>query len=385
MLKLSIILFLFAFIAQSEIARLNIRRAGDWCATEFQQKRFTIVLNVGNIYAADGVYGIEAGIKYDNDKVIIRDILTATGTIFNQFEMKNTVHDSEDGYIQVSGAQISSQFIQVYGDSIVFAFYGEYKSACNDEAIFEIDYLYFTDKNAESIDKFTNMDRVETKITPEFELKNNYSLVVESLDGENLFIDSTSIVKIKVIKTFNANLNKFVLTGKIDSDKFRIINADINSIEGNISPVVLFDDSTISLNYELNSFVDVETDVDITLKALKYGEQNSNLSLNFQEINDCNCLGIINNIDLALESNLKDSTDTSIENEIAFESSTNLIDYLKYNNSFSEVEVLNRLCQTQAKEKISKIEETLNSLSNGLYFIKYNLGNETKIAKIILN
>ncbi|MCX7909249.1 MAG: T9SS type A sorting domain-containing protein [Ignavibacteria bacterium] len=185
----------------------------DVCGNE-NQRRFILVMSIGNVLRSDSLFGFNFQISYSKDKVKITDALYIN-TLAEFFDTKAVSINSKEG--KITGYAILMGMHPVYGNRPLIAFNGLWISECPDTAIFSVDFIEFTDEfkiNIDSLKPTMLYGEVLYSKDKVFELKANKDTI--SSKDSSVFFD----INVKVPK--NSRLNEFRINVISDFDAIKI-------------------------------------------------------------------------------------------------------------------------------------------------------------------
>lgn len=218
----------------------------DVCGNE-NQRRFILVMNIGNVLPSDSLFGFNFQISYDKEKVKITDALYLN-TLSEFFDTKAVSINSSQG--KINGYAILMGMQPVYGNRPLIAFNGLWISNCPDTASFIVDYIEFTDEFKISIDSlkpaillgeiFTSKDRI-------FQIEATKDTIVNQ---ENSFVFDVDVKVPKLSRLDQFDLKVFSNYWRFVVDSVQVLGNDYELLGFEILSGDILD--TFKLTFKIN-------------------------------------------------------------------------------------------------------------------------------------
>ncbi len=195
----------------------------DVCGNE-NQKRFILVMSIGNVMRNDSLFGFNFQLSYDNNKVKFTDALYLN-TLSEYFDNKNVFINSKEG--KVIGYAITMSMEPIYGNRPLLALNGLWIGQCPDTCTFTVDYIEFTDECKIIIDTLK-----PAKLIGETFYSRDRFFEISVLPDTLKFENNKGVVELNVRIPKNSRLTNYSIISAFDPD---IISFDsITSFGNNI-------------------------------------------------------------------------------------------------------------------------------------------------------
>ncbi|MFN3307109.1 MAG: hypothetical protein ACK42Z_07995 [Candidatus Kapaibacteriota bacterium] len=195
----------------------------DVCGSE-NQKRFILVMSIGNVTRRDSLFGFNFQLSYDNNKVRITDALYLN-TLSEFFDNKNVFINSKEG--KVYGYAITMGMEPIYGNRPLLALNGLWISQCPDTCTFTVDYIEFTNEFKIIIDTLK-----PAKLVGEIFYSSDRFFEISILPDTLKFEDNKGVIDLNIRIPKNSRLTNYSIIGVYDPD---MISFDsITSLSDNI-------------------------------------------------------------------------------------------------------------------------------------------------------
>lgn len=199
----------------------------DVCGNE-NQRRFILVLSIGNVMRSDSLFGYNFQISYDNKIVKFTDALYIN-TLSEFFDYKSVFINSKEG--KVNGYAITMGMEPIYGNRPLLALNGLWIGDCPDTTTINIDYIEFTDEFKIIIDTLK-----PTKLIGEIFYSPERIFEIGITSDTIKFDDKKGIIDLNVHIPKNSKLTDFSIIGIYDPN---VISFD--SITSNSNDIVIED------------------------------------------------------------------------------------------------------------------------------------------------
>ncbi|MDC1067782.1 hypothetical protein OAQ99_01340 [Candidatus Kapabacteria bacterium] len=322
----------------------------------FEDRRVTLIVDIGKVLPSHQLYGFEFGIEYDSTKMVFDNLINQT-TFLEFFGESVSVQGSKH-FVTGGGALLSGGPIS--GDRPLFAISFRYFEDVFDTTSIKLTYLYMLEEFTGTID-LLNIDY--PKIVPEIE--SNTLRDIDITVKDSIVFDSTKQVEASIMLSSNnlSRVNNLLMNIEIDNNLYLLKDAysDNSSILLENNKILLEDvaDNTVEIKIVLEQLTD---------------SVNSKLEFSIEDVNQSSCI----NIDTKSETML-----------IAYEELSTFI-----SNEELEIEISGGLIRNTKRfdlkiyDQIGRViysgNDNLIAINNNIVFLEIDL-HDKKIIKSLIN
>jgi hypothetical protein len=340
------------------------------CGDE-RDKEVLVTISMGQVYAADSLYGFDFLVAYDTNLVEFNE-----GVYINTFvelcEWKGYNFGFEPGVLR--GYGLSN--VRMSGDMPLAGFKGKLKTNCPDSIYLRLIDLDFTDEYRYADVKDTIYLKPERKET--------YDIRFEFENDEIEFLEN---------KTESLNIYASAKAGDPVNVKINISGSDDieigeHTIQSEKIELFLNEKTAFNFDYNLDINEDIENDLIMTLNINEVErDTNTKESLTIRPfiLNDCNCVDEITGNEVSIKSK-KDDTSVEKENEMvqAYFKENSLIVICPV-NQFKTIQVFNLKGQKIMSNNNLKMrnEFDCSTMKSGMYLVVLSDGQNLK-NKLVL-
>lgn len=322
----------------------------------FEDRRVTLLVDIGKVEPSHQLYGFEFGIEYDSN-VMVFDNLIRTNTML-EYLGENISIQSSDDLLTGGGALLTGG--PIYGDRPLFAVSFRYLEGVFDSTEIKIRYLYMLEEFNGEIDLTQNVNSI------------NYKIDSNTLSNINLNVSETLTFNEDLTDTLNLNINKSELKG------VEFLSIKIDNDDNLFSLVDVFSNTDFEIHDNKIQLYNIKSDENLVLQLIfnqKTDDLASNLTLQIEDVNISSC---------------KDKGGIKSVYLKPYEKSTTNVFHKKSDNLF-EIFNSNLINKTSVKieiynlygEKIYEGNSNQIHLPSGLLFVRYKENTEYNILKII--